>query len=154
VENITRFRSRKEQQDIIKGLADGSIDIIIGTHRLLSKDISFKDLGLLIIDEEHRFGVSAKEKLRKLKASVDTLALTATPIPRTLHFSLIGARDLSLITTPPRNRLPINIKSRRSMTRRITLPARVKKATAGKKSTAPSPASCGTIAAATRMKQR
>ena len=107
VENITRFRSRKEQQDIIKGLADGSIDIIIGTHRLLSKDISFKDLGLLIIDEEHRFGVSAKEKLRKLKASVDTLALTATPIPRTLHFSLIGARDLSLITTPPRNRLPI-----------------------------------------------
>ena len=107
VENITRFRSRKEQQHIIKGLAEGSIDIIIGTHRLLSKDIFFKDLGLLIIDEEHRFGVSAKEKLRKLKASVDTLALTATPIPRTLHFSLIGARDLSLITTPPRNRLPI-----------------------------------------------
>jgi transcription-repair coupling factor (superfamily II helicase) len=107
VENITRFKSRKEQLRIVKELENGSIDIIIGTHRLLSKDIVIKNLGLLIIDEEHRFGVSAKEQLRKLKASVDTLAMTATPIPRTLHFSLIGARDLSLITTPPRNRLPI-----------------------------------------------
>ncbi len=107
IEQITRFKSAKEQRIIVEGLRHGSVDIIIGTHRLLSKDIAFKDLGLLIIDEEHRFGVSAKEKLRKLKASVDTLALTATPIPRTLHFSMIGARDLSLMTTPPRNRLPI-----------------------------------------------
>jgi transcription-repair coupling factor (superfamily II helicase) len=107
VENLTRFRSKKEQEEVIEGLKGGSVDIVIGTHRLLSKDIGFKDLGLLIIDEEHRFGVSAKEKLRALKATVDTLALTATPIPRTLHFSLIGARDLSIINTPPRNRLPI-----------------------------------------------
>ncbi|HEV8538264.1 MAG TPA: transcription-repair coupling factor, partial [Bacteroidota bacterium] len=107
IENITRFKSKKEQHGVVRGLQQGSVDIIIGTHRLLSKDIAFKDLGLLVIDEEHRFGVTAKEKLRKLKASVDTLALTATPIPRTLHFSLIGARDLSLIATPPRNRLPI-----------------------------------------------
>ncbi len=107
VENITRFKSKKDQNRIVEEMKKGSIDIVIGTHRLLSKDIGFKDLGLLIIDEEHRFGVSAKEKLRQLKASVDTLALTATPIPRTLHFSLIGARDLSLINTPPRNRIPI-----------------------------------------------
>ncbi len=107
VENITRFKSSKEQKEIVEGLKRGSVDIVIGTHRLLSKDIAFKDLGLLIIDEEHRFGVGAKEKLRQIKISVDTLALTATPIPRTLHFSLIGARDLSLITTPPRNRIPI-----------------------------------------------
>jgi len=107
VEHITRFRSPKEQKNIIGQLTGGGVDIVIGTHRLLSKDIAFKDIGLLIIDEEHRFGVSAKEKLRQLKANVDTLALTATPIPRTLHFSLIGARDLSLIETPPRNRLPI-----------------------------------------------
>lgn len=108
IENITRFRSRKEQERILDELRKGSVDIIIGTHRLLSADIAFKDLGLLIIDEEHRFGVTAKEKLRKVKATVDTLTLTATPIPRTLHFSLIGARDLSLIATPPRNRLPIS----------------------------------------------
>ncbi|MBI5475365.1 MAG: transcription-repair coupling factor [Ignavibacteriales bacterium] len=107
IENLTRFKSKKEQTKIIEEMKSGSVDIVIGTHRLLSKDIAFKDLGLLIIDEEHRFGVSAKEKLRQLKANVDTLALTATPIPRTLHFSLIGARDLSLINTPPRNRLPI-----------------------------------------------
>jgi len=107
VENITRFKSKREQNKILDELKNGSIDIIIGTHRLLSKDIEFKDLGLLIIDEEHRFGVSAKEKLRQLKVNVDTLTLTATPIPRTLHFSLIGARDLSIINTPPRNRLPI-----------------------------------------------
>jgi transcription-repair coupling factor (superfamily II helicase) len=107
VEHLTRFRSTKEQKRIIEMMNTGGVDVVIGTHRLLSKDISFKDLGLLIIDEEHRFGVAAKEKLRKLKTSVDTLSLTATPIPRTLHFSLIGARDLSLINTPPRNRLPI-----------------------------------------------
>jgi transcription-repair coupling factor (superfamily II helicase) len=107
VENITRFKSKKEQKEILDGLKAGSVDIIIGTHRLLSKDVAFKDLGLLVIDEEHRFGVTAKEKLRTIKATVDTLTLTATPIPRTLHFSLIGARDLSLINTPPRNRLPV-----------------------------------------------
>ncbi len=107
IENITRFKSTKEQKIIVEQLKQGSVDIIIGTHRLLSKDIAFKDLGLLIIDEEHRFGVSAKEKLRQLKVSVDTLTLTATPIPRTLHFSLMGARDLSIINTPPRNRIPI-----------------------------------------------
>ena len=107
IEHLTRFRSPKDQKKIIEQVAHGGVDILIGTHRLLSKDIEFKDLGLLIVDEEHRFGVSAKEKLRRLRANVDTLALTATPIPRTLHFSLIGARDLSLIATPPRNRLPI-----------------------------------------------
>jgi transcription-repair coupling factor (superfamily II helicase) len=107
VEMLSRFRSRKEQAAILEGLKTGRIDVIIGTHRLLSKDIRFKDLGLLIIDEEHRFGVEAKEKLRKLRTNVDTLTLTATPIPRTLHFSLIGTRDLSIINTPPRNRLSI-----------------------------------------------
>jgi transcription-repair coupling factor (superfamily II helicase) len=107
IETLSRFRSKKEQAAILERLVEGKTDIIIGTHRLLSKDVRFRDLGLLIIDEEHRFGVEAKEKLRKLRMNVDTLTLTATPIPRTLHFSLIGARDLSLINTPPRNRLPI-----------------------------------------------
>jgi transcription-repair coupling factor (superfamily II helicase) len=107
-EVISRFRSRKEQAAILEGLEKGKVDILIGTHRLLSKDIKFKDLGLLIIDEEHRFGVSAKEKLRQLKVQVDTLTLTATPIPRTLNFSLMGARDLSVIETPPRNRIPVH----------------------------------------------
>ncbi len=107
IQVLTRFKTKPEQTRIIDLLKTGAVDIVIGTHRLLSKDVSFKDLGLLIIDEEHRFGVSAKEKLRKLKASVDTLTLTATPIPRTLHFSLMGARDLSIISTPPRNRLPV-----------------------------------------------
>ncbi len=105
--SLSRFRSHKEQTAILKDLAEGKIDILIGTHRILSKDIIFKDLGLLIIDEEHRFGVAAKEKLRELRANVDTLTLTATPIPRTLNFSLLGARDLSIMETPPRNRLPI-----------------------------------------------
>jgi transcription-repair coupling factor (superfamily II helicase) len=104
---ISRLKSRVEVEAILEGVRKGTVDIIIGTHRLLSKDVLFKDLGLLIIDEEHRFGVTAKEKLREFRANVDTLALTATPIPRTLHFSLMGARDLSLIMTPPRNRLPI-----------------------------------------------
>ncbi|MDD8019424.1 MAG: transcription-repair coupling factor, partial [Bacteroidota bacterium] len=105
---LSRFKSAKEQKETLQQLAAGNVDIIIGTHRLLSKDVKFKDLGLLVIDEEQRFGVSAKEKLRALKLNVDTLTLTATPIPRTLHFSLMGARDLSVINTPPRNRLPIH----------------------------------------------
>ncbi len=105
---LSRFKSPKEIKESLTKLADGNVDIVIGTHRLLSKDVQFKDLGLLVIDEEQRFGVSAKEKLRAMKVSVDTLTLTATPIPRTLHFSLMGARDLSVINTPPRNRLPIH----------------------------------------------
>ncbi len=107
VDVISRFRSLPEQKEIVSKTNSGKIDILIGTHRLLSKDIKFNDLGLLVIDEEHRFGVGAKEKLRELKSSIDTLTLTATPIPRTLNFSLMGARDLSVIETPPRNRLPI-----------------------------------------------
>ena len=107
IESLSRLRSPKEQKAIVLRLKSGDVDIVIGTHRLLSKDIAFKNLGLLVVDEEHRFGVSAKEKLRQLRASVDTVTLTATPIPRTLQFSLMGARDLSLIQTPPRNRLPI-----------------------------------------------
>ncbi|MBE0572672.1 MAG: transcription-repair coupling factor [Ignavibacteriaceae bacterium] len=104
---LSRFQSKKEQEQILKDLGQGNVDVVIGTHRLLSKDIKFKDLGLLMIDEEHRFGVSAKEKLRELKINVDTLTLTATPIPRTLNLSLLGARDLSIIATPPPNRQPI-----------------------------------------------
>jgi transcription-repair coupling factor (superfamily II helicase) len=107
VESLTRFRAKNVQKEILQALQEGKVDILIGTHRLLSKDVVFKDLGLLIIDEEQRFGVAAKEKLRQLRANVDTLTLTATPIPRTLQFSLMGARDLSLINTPPRNRIPI-----------------------------------------------
>ncbi len=106
IDSLSRFKSKNEQQDIVKKLKEGKVDILIGTHRILSKDIAFKDLGLLIIDEEHRFGVGAKESLRAMKANVDTLTLTATPIPRTLNFSLLGARDLSVIETPPRNRIP------------------------------------------------
>lgn len=104
---ISRFRSTKEQKEIVANLTEGKIDVLIGTHRLLSQDVVFKDLGLLIVDEEHRFGVAAKEKLRALRTNIDTLTLTATPIPRTLNFSLLGARDLSVIETPPKNRLPI-----------------------------------------------
>jgi transcription-repair coupling factor (superfamily II helicase) len=104
---LSRFRSKKEQTEILKQLSEGTIDVLIGTHRLLSKDVVFKDLGLLVIDEEHRFGVGAKEKLRELRANIDTLTLTATPIPRTLNFSLLGARDLSIMETPPKNRLPV-----------------------------------------------
>ncbi len=105
---LSRFKTSAEIKESLQKLAEGNIDIIIGTHRLLSKDVKFKDLGLLVIDEEQRFGVAAKEKLRAMKVSVDTLTLTATPIPRTLHFSLMGARDLSIINTPPRNRLPVH----------------------------------------------
>jgi len=107
VDVLSRFKSKKLQTETLKEVRAGLVDILIGTHRILSKDIEFKNLGLLIIDEEQRFGVSAKEKLRKLKTNIDTLTLTATPIPRTLNFSLMGARDLSIIETPPRNRLPI-----------------------------------------------
>ncbi len=107
LEYINRFKKGAQQTDIIKRLAEGKIDIIIGTHRLLGADIKFKDLGLLIIDEEQKFGVTAKEKLKNIKVNVDTLTLTATPIPRTLQFSLMGARDLSVINTPPPNRHPI-----------------------------------------------
>ena len=108
IEELSRFRTTKQQKETLKSLKGGHVDIVIGTHRLLSKDLSFNDLGLLIIDEEQRFGVAAKEKLRALRAEVDTLSLTATPIPRTLQFSLMGARDLSIISTPPPNRQPIN----------------------------------------------
>jgi transcription-repair coupling factor (superfamily II helicase) len=104
---LSRFQTKKEQNKILKDLEKGKLDVVIGTHRLLSKDVKFKDIGLLMIDEEHRFGVTAKEKLRALKINVDTLALTATPIPRTLNLSLLGARDLSIIATPPPNRQPI-----------------------------------------------
>ena len=107
VEYINRFKTSKEQTQIKKELKEGKIDILIGTHRLISKDIEFKDLGLLIIDEEQKFGVAAKERLKQMKVNVDTLTLTATPIPRTLQFSLMGARDLSVINTPPPNRYPV-----------------------------------------------
>lgn len=107
VEFVSRLKTTKEINSIVQRLKDGKIDILIGTHKILNKDIVFKDLGLLIIDEEQKFGVAAKEKLRTLKLSVDTLTLSATPIPRTLQFSLLGARDLSIINTPPPNRLPI-----------------------------------------------
>ncbi len=107
IEYVSRLRTAKEVSDIKKRLAEGRIDILIGTHKILGKDFQFKDLGLLVIDEEQKFGVSAKEKLRQMKMSVDTLTLTATPIPRTLQFSLLGARDLSIISTPPPNRIPI-----------------------------------------------
>ena len=107
VEALSRFQTKKKQTEILKGLSEGYVDVVIGTHRLISKDVSFKELGLLIIDEEHRFGVMAKEKLRAMKLNVDTLTLTATPIPRTLNLSLLGARDLSIIATPPPNRQPI-----------------------------------------------
>lgn len=107
IEVLSRFRSRKEISRTVKGLKDGTVDIIIGTHRLLSKDVQFRDLGILIVDEEQRFGVSHKEKLKKLKTNVDVLTLTATPIPRTLHMSMLGVRDLSVIETPPENRFPV-----------------------------------------------
>ncbi|KMK74490.1 transcription-repair coupling factor [Alkalihalobacillus pseudalcaliphilus] len=104
---LSRFRSRKEQTATLKGLKAGSIDLVVGTHRLLSKDVVFKDLGLLIVDEEQRFGVTHKEKIKTIKANIDVLTLTATPIPRTLHMSMLGVRDLSIIETPPENRFPV-----------------------------------------------
>jgi transcription-repair coupling factor (superfamily II helicase) len=107
VQMLSRFRTKLEQDRIIKNLRDGSVDIVIGTHRLLSADVGFKDLGLVIVDEEQRFGVCAKEALKKLKNTIDFLVLTATPIPRTLYMSLMGAKDFSIINTPPQNRLSI-----------------------------------------------
>jgi transcription-repair coupling factor (superfamily II helicase) len=108
IEYVSRFRTAKEIKETLTRTTEGKVDILIGTHRIVSKDIKFKDLGLLIIDEEQKFGVSTKEKLKQFRANVDTLTLTATPIPRTLHFSLMGARDLSIINTPPPNRQPVN----------------------------------------------
>ncbi|GAA4782119.1 transcription-repair coupling factor [Olivibacter ginsenosidimutans] len=107
IDYINRFKTSKQIRETLQELTEGKIDIIIGTHRLVSKDVKFKDLGLLIIDEEQKFGVGVKEKLKQLRVNVDTLTLTATPIPRTLHFSLMGARDLSIISTPPPNRQPV-----------------------------------------------
>lgn len=107
VDYLNRFKSSKEKKETLKKLEEGKIDIIIGTHALLSKDVKFRDLGLMVIDEEQKFGVSAKEKLKQIRTTVDSLTLTATPIPRTLQFSLMGARDLSIINTPPPNRQPI-----------------------------------------------
>lgn len=107
IDYVSRLRTAKEINDIKKRLENGTLDIVIGTHKILGKEFKFKDLGLLIIDEEQKFGVSAKEKLRQIKETVDTLTLTATPIPRTLQFSLLGARDLSIISTPPPNRIPV-----------------------------------------------
>lgn len=107
IEYINRFRSSKEQKDILNRLAEGKVDIIIGTHKLAGKEVKFKDIGLLIIDEEQKFGVGVKDKLKTFKTNIDTLTLTATPIPRTLQFSLMGARDLSVISTPPPNRHPV-----------------------------------------------
>lgn len=104
---LNRFKTPKEQAEIIKGLADGTIDIVIGTHRLLSDDVKFKDLGLLIVDEEQRFGVAHKERIKQLRANVDVLTLSATPIPRTLHMAMVGMRDMSVITTPPEDRYPV-----------------------------------------------
>ena len=107
VELLNRFRTKKEQNEVVKKLKLGETDVVIGTHRLLSEDVEFKDLGLLIIDEEHRFGVKDKEKIKKLKTSVDVLTMTATPIPRTLHMSILGVRDMSVIYEPPQNRRPV-----------------------------------------------
>ena len=108
VEFLSRFKTKKEQTDILKRLVDGKIDIIIGTHRILSNDVYFNDLGLLIIDEEHRFGVKDKEKIKTLKETVDVLSMTATPIPRTLHMSMVGIRGMSTLTEPPMERLPVH----------------------------------------------
>lgn len=113
IDYISRARSTKDIKETLKELKEGQVNIVIGTHRVVGKDVQFKDLGLLIIDEEQKFGVSVKEKLRQLKANVDTLTLTATPIPRTLQFSLMGARDLSSITTPPPNRYPVQTEVER-----------------------------------------
>ena len=107
IEVMSRFKSAKEQKVVLAALAEGQVDIIIGTHKLLSEDIRFKDLGLLIVDEEHRFGVRQKEKIKALRADVDILTLTATPIPRTLNMAMSGMRDLSIIATPPAKRLAI-----------------------------------------------
>lgn len=107
IDYVSRFKTDKEIKQIIKEVKEGNINILIGTHRVVSKDVEFKNLGLLVIDEEQKFGVKVKDRLKELKVNVDVLTLTATPIPRTLHFSLMGARDLSIISTPPPNRQPV-----------------------------------------------
>ncbi|WP_417384914.1 transcription-repair coupling factor [Gimesia sp.] len=110
IEGLSRFKTKKEQRAILEGMATGSVDLVIGTHRLIQKDIKFKDLGLLIIDEEQRFGVEAKEMLKRLRLQIDVLTLSATPVPRTLHMSLLGIRDISNLTTAPRDRVPIETR--------------------------------------------
>ena len=107
IEMISRFRTAKEQKEILEKVVDGKVDILIGTHRLLSKDLKFQDLGLLVVDEEQRFGVRHKERLKQMRAHIDVLSMSATPIPRTLHMSLIGLRDMSVIETPPKDRMAI-----------------------------------------------
>lgn len=107
IEELSRFKSKKEQRDVLRDVAEGKVDIVVGTHRLLQKDVAFADLGLIVVDEEQRFGVMHKERLKEMRTSVDVLTLSATPIPRTLHISLMGVRDLSLIQTPPKNRMSI-----------------------------------------------
>ena len=107
VDYLSRARSTKQTKQILEDLAEGKINILVGTHKLLGKSVKWQDLGLLIIDEEQKFGVSTKEKLRQIKTNVDTLTMSATPIPRTLQFSLMGARDMSIMRTPPPNRYPI-----------------------------------------------
>ena len=107
VEILNRFKSKKYQDEVVKKIKLGEVDIVVGTHRLLSKDVEFKDLGLLIIDEEHRFGVKDKEKIKQFKTNVDVLTMTATPIPRTMHMSIVGIRDMSVIYEPPHNRRPV-----------------------------------------------
>jgi transcription-repair coupling factor (superfamily II helicase) len=111
VEVLSRFRTPKQQKEVLARLVAGDVDVVIGTHRLLSKDVRFRDLGLVVIDEEHRFGVAQKERIRQLTRTVDVLAMTATPIPRTLNLSLAGARDMSVIETPPRDRLPVHTET-------------------------------------------
>ncbi|MBI2218028.1 MAG: transcription-repair coupling factor [Candidatus Rokubacteria bacterium] len=113
VELLSRFRSPKEQKTVVQGLANGTVDVVIGTHRLFSKDVQFKNLGLLVVDEEHRFGVGHKERIKQMRTSVDVLSMTATPIPRTLYMALSGVRDMSVIETPPLDRLPVETFVRR-----------------------------------------
>ncbi|MBE0792051.1 DEAD/DEAH box helicase, partial [Escherichia coli] len=104
---LSRFRTKKQQTETLKGMKNGTVDVVVGTHRLLSKDVEYQDLGLLIVDEEQRFGVTHKEKIKQMRSKIDVLTLTATPIPRTLHMSMLGVRDLSVIETPPANRFPV-----------------------------------------------
>src|SRR5205085_3390535 len=129
IEMVSRFRSRAEIKKTLEETAEGKVDILIGTHRLLSKDVHFQDLGLLIIDEEQRFGVTHKEKLKEMKKNVDALALTATPIPRTLQMALMGFRPLSVIETPPKDRLAIqtNIMKYSEDTIRAAIQAELKR---------------------------
>src|SRR6185436_10141683 len=124
VEVLSRFRSAREQREIVAAAAEGGIDVLIGTHRLLSGDVVFRNLGLVIIDEEQRFGVADKEKLKRIRSVVDILTMTATPIPRTLHMSLLGIRDISNLTTPPEGRSPVRtevIEFDRRLTREVIL---------------------------------